>query len=268
MPTSPQPFWTVSLGHWLGLARQVGTPHVDATRVATVRIADLMYYDTEGPHVARLKAAWDAMAAARRPGTMLRWDCGASAHLKHLMARGRLPADEVEELQTLTIDERIYDLAGEYPNDHLHVWQRPWIRDRMVIVDGYPVEYRAFIRHGEVVGVSSYYPQRPLPYNEAEIGGVRRLAQGLADALAARAPLVWPYPLPDHPETPQHEDDDAAGARGVHATADFVVTRDAGVLLLEGGPPHFAGAHPCCFEGRGSTTGIALQRDPGARRRD
>lgn len=266
MRVSPRPFWTVSLGHWLQLAREAGTPHVDAVRIATVRVADLMYYDVEGPHRARLKAAWDAMTAARRPGTMLRWDCGASAHLKHLMARGRLPADEVEELQTLTIDERIFDMSSEYPSDEIDVWQRPWIRDRMAVVDGYPVEYRAFIRHGDVVGVSSYYPQRPLPRNDAEIGAVHRLAQGLADTLAERTPLTWPHPLPGHPEAPGQSEDAVTGPRGVHATADFAVTRDTGVLLIEGGPPHFAGAHPCCFEGRGTTTGVALEKHPAARR--
>ena len=264
MAEAERPFWTVSLGHWIQLAREAGTPHVDAEKVATVRIADLMYYDCEGPHQARLKDAWDAMAAARRPGTMLRWDCGASADLKHLMAHGRVPSDEVEQLQTLTIDERIFDLASEYPGDAIDVWQRPWIRDRMKVVERYPVEYRAFMRHGDVVGISSYYPQRALRRDEEELGTVRRLAQGLADALAERAPIVWPHPLPGHPEAPAGGRDGAAGRDGVHATADFVVTVDDGVLLLEGGPPHFAGAHPCCFDGRGTTSGVALERYPNA----
>lgn len=119
MPVSPRTFWTVSLRHWLQLAREAGTPHVDAVRIASVRVPDLMYYDTPGPHSVRLKAAWEAMATARKPGKMLRWDCCASAHLKHLMAHGRLPADDAEELQTLTIDERIFDCASEYPSQEI-----------------------------------------------------------------------------------------------------------------------------------------------------
>ena len=42
-------------------------------------------------------------------------------------------------------------------------------------------------------------------------------------------------------------------AHGTHAnawTADFVMTADRQILLLEGGPPHLPtfGAHPCCFQ--------------------
>lgn len=44
---------------------------------------------------------------------------------------------------------------------------------------------------------------------------------------------------------------------GVHGTADFIATSD-GILFLEGGPPHFMGAHPCCFPA-GATTGVALE---------
>ena len=29
-------------------------------------------------------------------------------------------------------------------------------------------------------------------------------------------------------------------------------------MRLEGGPPHFAGAHPCGFEHRGAIKGVAL----------
>ena len=119
-----QRFVTVSLGDWIALAENTDTPYVPAVEIATVRVEDLLQFDTEGPHTGRLKAAWKAMEAGRRPGTMLRWDCCASAHLKHLMATGKLPADEVEELQTLVIDERIYEFAGEYPRKELPVWRR------------------------------------------------------------------------------------------------------------------------------------------------
>ena len=44
----------------------------------------------------------------------------------------------------------------------------------------------------------------------------------------------------------------------MHFTADFLVTPNE-VLFLEGGPPSFMGAHPCCFENRlDRIEGVAL----------
>ena len=247
-------FRTVSLGDWLDLARKAEVPHVPATEVCEVRIHDILDYDTEGPHEARLKAAWNQIAAARRPGTMFRWDCGATDTLKHLMAQGATPTDEVQDLQSPYIDIRLYELASEYPGETLKLWQRPWIRSRMLVAKSYPVEYRVFVREGRVQGISSYYPQRALRHEQSEIEAVTDLAERLAARL--EGPLRWPEPIHNHPDTPA--DREATGAAGVHGTMDFVITHDEGALFLEGGPPHFAGAHPCCFE-EGRIDGIALK---------
>ena len=249
-------FLTVSLGDWLELAERTGMPYVPATLITKVRIIDMLEYDIPGPHQERLRKTWEQMDACRKPGTMLRWDCCASADLKHLMAHGKLPKDPVKELQTLVIDERIFEIASEYPRDELAIWQRPWIRDMLLVVDRYPVEYRAFVRAGAVTGISSYYPQRALRRNDDEIRAVREAAQKLSDKLTG--PLDWPMPIHEHPEAPG-ADEDLSGKNGVHFTADFVVTTNGETLLLEGGPPHFAGAHPCCFEGR-LPEGVALER--------
>ena len=253
-------FVTVSLGDWIGLAEKTDTPHVPAVEIAWVRVEDLLQYDSEGPHTERLKTTWKAMEASRRPGTMLRWDCCASAHLKHLMARGRAPKNEVDELQSLVIDERVYELACAYPREELPVWQRPWIRNRMIITDGYPVEYRAFVANATVAGISSYYPQRPLRRHDYEIDAVAELASRLATALGdSGRRLIWPMTLPGHPEGAVAEKAERGTAESVHFTVDFAVTSDEGVILIEGGPPHFAGAHPCCFEHLETIEGIALK---------
>lgn len=85
---TPKRFRTVSLGDWLELAKRSGVPHT-----------------------------------ARRPGTMLRWDCCSSEDLKHAMAYGHKPSREI--LERLTIDSRIIDLGLAYPGDEVAVWQRP-----------------------------------------------------------------------------------------------------------------------------------------------
>ncbi|MXZ74359.1 MAG: hypothetical protein F4Z03_04495 [Gemmatimonadetes bacterium] len=43
----------------------------------------------------------------------------------------------------------------------------------------------------------------------------------------------------------------------IHFTADFAATR-LGMVLLEGGPPDFMGAAPCCFAA-GRIDGVALE---------
>ena len=135
-----------------------------------------------------------------------------------------------------------------------------WIRDRMIMSAGYPVEYRAFVANGRVAGISNYYPQRPLRKRQDEIDAVNALASRLATALAeTRRQVVWPMPLPGHPEGAEAEKAEPGTAERVHFTADFVITEDEGAMLLEGGPPHFGGAHPCCFEHREAIEGVALE---------
>ena len=253
------PFRTVSLGDWLDLAREAKVPHVPATAICEVSVEDILNYDTDGPHRARLDKAWKEMAAAARPGTMFRWDCCASDDLKYLMAQGDEPSDETRDLRSLHIGMRLFELAAEYPGDTLTVWRRPWIRERMLVIGGYPVEYRVFVHRGAIQGISSYYPQRPLRFEANEIEAVRELAVELAARLSG--PLMWPAPIENHPDMPAERS--TCGADGVHATMDFVITADEGALFLEGGPPHFAGAHPCCFE-EGRIAGVALKSRPGA----
>ena len=191
-PGSPPPVRTVSLRDWLDLARRTGVPHVPAAKICDIRVRDILEYDTGSAAVqGRLKTAWARMAAARRPRTMFRWDCCASEDLRHLMAQGREAPDELRDLQTLTIDMRIYELAGEYPASTMPIRARPWIRDRMLVVDRYPVEYRAFIHAGNVAGISSYHPQRPL--RRRKNGGRRSAApRGRPPALRRSPPLLLP----------------------------------------------------------------------------
>lgn len=66
---------------------------------------------------------------------MVRWDCCAGEHLKYELGTGR-------------------------PE-----WQPAF---QQLVIDDYPVEVRVFAFDGQIQGVSSYYPPRPLP-NTPEI---------------------------------------------------------------------------------------------------
>ncbi len=70
------------------------------------------------------------------------------------------------------------------------------------------------------------------------------------EKLHARNPMAR---LAGKPADPQEPDIDL-----LQATIDFAAT-PTGMLLLEGGPPPWAGGHPCCFANRaGRPRGVLL----------
>ena len=256
-------FCPYSLGDWLRLAKANDVPHVDGSHVADFERHDLLNHEYEGPHQARLDAAYATMLRHVKPDTMMRWDCCASADLKFAMAESRSPSKSERNL--LAIDARLLEIAQDFPRILIPVWQRPWL-ERAAVQAGYPIEYRVFVKNGEIEGISSYYPQRPLTRNDAELEAAEHWTRVLINAL--EGPFEWP---PEHDEalgmqtailriencpTPPGTPD----PNGVHFTADFVATTD-GMILLEGGPPHFMGAHPCCFN-PGAIHGVALAPQP------
>ena len=239
-------FCPVSLGDWLDLCQRTGVPCVPGERVTEIRREDYLSFDTQGPHRERLEAAWQDIQAARKKDHMMRLDCCSDAEIKYRMAQGN--PDFREEFDHILFgDPRSFDLVLEYPRETLPVWQRPW--QKTMRVAGYPVEYRAFVRDGELLGISSYYPQRPLPEFPEHLRAVARMTGRLAAAL--EGPLLW-----NHTGMLLREDNDL-DLQGVHFTADFLVTPQEEVLFLEGGPPHELGAHMCCFH-PGEIGGVAL----------
>ena len=185
----PTQFCPLSLGDWIALCERTGLPHLSATRVVDFERDDLLNHEYAGPHQQRLDAAYEAVRGARAPNTMMRWDCCASAKLKWLMSEGRTPRND-DDLQDLPLDTRILEIAWEYPRVLIPAWRRPWIAGDMLFIDGYPVEYRAFVENGRLLGVSSYYPQRPLPRNDRQLQTVEDLVDALLDALSG--PFEWP----------------------------------------------------------------------------
>ena len=235
-------FCPISLGDWLELCRQAGVPHVPAERICDLLRDDCLSFDVPGDHRERLRAAFREMERARLPGHMMRFDCCASLEVKISLSQGEWewkPGFCRVDLD----DPRAFDILFEYPRPRTPVWIRPWAP--AIVIDGYPVEYRAFVRDGKVLGISSYYPQRPLPEFPDQIQEVRDHTEKLIGAV--RPPFQWRL----KPSLRGLDGD------GVHFTADFIATAE-GVIFLEGGPPHELGAHPCCFS-PGEISVVALE---------
>ena len=130
----------------------------------------------------------------------------------------------------------------------------------------WPAEWRAFVRAGKVVGVSSYYPWAgQVDKISAEMAlEVRKLAQKMVDQ--AIADKQTPRSMDDvlmRASSPRHAK--ALEAMGFmdgdfDATIDFIETAD-GLLMLEAGPGcgPFGSGHPCGFAGDYRTLELDLE---------
>jgi len=255
------------LSEWLPIWRERDLPHIDAEPVGSISVHDLLHWDEPlqetRDHLCALRGvARSAINAQDEPWErclMLRWDCCAPEVLKHIMSKpggaqalgGGNDDDRWAIYATgLYDDYRLYDIvsryiAPAYGIDHqLILYARPIVRGHSE--GGYPVEFRVFVQDHAVVGVSSYYPQRPLES------------------------LLWVWAARQVAGATLHLVDVCPSF-----TADFLCAEEAtedmpeGWILIECGPPHIAdprghpSAHPCCFP-PGRVRGIALSPMEGA----
>ena len=241
-------FCPVSLRDWMMACRQARVPYVPAHMVGTIRRYDYLMSDQQGPHLTRLNQAITNAQAQSGQQQMLRFDCCSGVNTKMALSEGK-HRWHPDHNQIHAGDPRAYDVIYEFPREHIPIWRRPWIQTR--IHQGFPVEYRAFVRDNQLQGISSYYPQRSLPYEHRHIDLITRYTRALLGQVST--PFLWNET--DFMVQPEDDFDTA----GVHCTIDFIVNSDDNVLFLEGGPPHELGAHPCCFEPR-HTRGIALSK--------
>ena len=107
--------------------------------------------------------------------------------------------------------------------------------------EGWPVEYRAIVEKGRVMGISNYYVQRPLPDSpevlEHDVFHVLDMTRRLIEQVPT--PLRYPGGPSDNPDIDRN---------AVAFTADFMKLLGGDIVYLEGGPPAFyGGADPCCF---------------------
>ena len=247
MTTEKKTFCPVSLGDWLEVCQRAGVPAIAAQQVAEVRKTDYLNWTDDGPVRERLMAAYGKMRDFAASDYMMRYDCCSSTDVKAALAHGK--PEWHEDFATLMLDDpRVYELIEQYPREIVPVWQRPWVKAK--IHDGYPVEYRVFVKDGRVVGISNYYPQRPLPLHTEHIDKVCALTEQLIGELFD-VQFEWNVGLLF--VLGQEKLD----LGGMHFSADFLVDADDEVLFIEGGPPHELGAHECCFNA-GDVDGLAL----------
>lgn len=229
---------TCSLKAWLALCDTCTISTIPAVELGSLPVMDILRLQDGEPVSDSTVEFLRTLPTRLTPRSMVRWDCCAGEALKYQLGTGH--PDWHPDFQQLRIDDfRLFRILIEDIglDQSLIVWERPWITP--CLLEHYPIEVRVFANGGHIQGVSSYYPQRPLP----ETPDILRFCRD-AWALSERF-------LPHVPDF----------------TADWMLT-DSGLLFLEGGPPHHenprrGGAHPCCFA-PGQISGIALAPHAGA----
>ena len=227
----------IILSDWLPACAAAGVEAVPAEVVLETTKAELAQaMDGESD-------LWDAIALIIKSEpegppqpVMYRWDCCSPGWFKYLMSQGPAAPPVIEAYHFID-DPRLWDIIDDWNGEAMRLYRRPWVH--AVKVDDYPVEFRVFVNDGVVQGVSSYYPQRPLPESYRVVA---KHAALLTDTLIEHACQAF--------------------------TADWLLrASDNKLLFLEGGPPHLhpvtgPSAHPCCFA-PGEIHGVALEPQEG-----
>jgi hypothetical protein len=241
-------FCPLDLGDWMRLCAEAQVPTVAAIEIASGPTIDIWRFDedTGNPDVPKFWAQVKAAKALLRTGWMFRWSCGSMGEVKYRLSAGEWECHP--DFTDIYVDDiRAFDIIGDYPKPNISVWARPWTR--FDVVQSYPVEYRVFVRDDQVVGVSNYYPQRPLPdapWTKEDVGLATYWAMALVAAQKRQTHL---------PQVERRLD-----LSRNQFTADFARLPSGALVFLEGGPPHTPhwGAHMCCFK-PGEISGLALE---------
>lgn len=251
-----------SLGNWLAIASQY-TPVVGAELLGGFNPEVFV------GHMAGVSTpALIDTPPSEITGRVVRFDhCGSRA-LKNAYTYGT-PKDTTSlgwkpngNCIEVDVDDRIVGLGMTYQyDDFIPVWHRPFIKAKQQTVSlfggnnaEWPVEFRAFVQNGAVVGVSNYYPQISLPDEYTDVANeVQRIAQEITDGMLKQQL---------YPSHPRYEEHPSIESESVSATLDFILDENDSILFLEGGPAHLYnphwGGHPCCFK-PGDIHGIALK---------
>lgn len=243
---SQSAFNLLSLGEWLALARRVNVPAVPARFLTDLQIEDV-FFDSlkEGPRAYRI-GQFEKSLAARPVDHVFRWDFGAPERLRLLAGEAATPLPPVHRitLDDPALTEGIKSLPSAQKN--IAVWSRPWapVREER----GLPVQYRAFVKNGQLQGISNRHPQRPLRESDRVLHDLKLVEIYTETMIAAQLRPLANLQV-------------AAGDLDLnlmHGTLDFLSTLK-GLMFLDGGLPELplGGADTCCFRGA-LVAGVAL----------
>jgi hypothetical protein len=237
----------VPLSYWVEIAKAANVPMIPCDFSNDFRVGEVMEA-LNGGDPTQFGDAWEWYEREVKERLIegehfsARWDCCSSSDLKYAASQGKEWGGQFYAL--IPDDPRFFD-CHDY-QEMTSIILRPWVE--ALRVEGYPVEFRVYHGPNGYQGISSYYPQRPLPYRVDLPGGTWEKMTEFAYRCERWAHTLT-YKM-------------AAEDRKQGFTADFLITPTGKAVFIEGGPPHIANgnisAHPCCFRA-GEIDGIALE---------
>lgn len=234
MPLNCEGFCPDHLGHWIKLCEQAHVPHIPAELIAGFRNGD-HFEAIDGVITRTMQDAFDRISQKVSDNEMIRLACCSMAEVKYRLSIGE--HEWISDFKNIMFDDpRLIDILAKHPFSWVKIYKRPWVD--LEIYKKYPIEFRAYVRENNILGISNYYIQRDLP-NTPEILShtsiVERLAEKLIDA--QKQDMFFPAMKNSGWDMSKNS-----------WTADFAVTKSKDIVFIEGGPPYGAGADPCCFE--------------------
>lgn len=241
-------FNPLNLSHWIDLCVTADIPFVPAEEIARIETMDALAFDEDKAKLVCEEFESRVQAEMKKRGKdwMVRWSCCSCAEVKCRLGAGEYEWSSDLVKHFFIGDVRAYDLIYDFPEETIAAYARPWIKAS--VVDSYPVEYRVFVDHNRISGISNYYPQRPLPNNTDVLNDIFKCLVQTQRLLVRQTKSLNCPPLERYWDVTQN-----------HWTADFIRNESGQILFLEGGPPHTpnGGAHMCCFLPN-NVAGIAL----------
>lgn len=250
--TGESAFPAESLSAWISIADESGIDFIPAMVAYQLPVASVLRFEDQTEED---RDHWNAVFSEierMQPDEMMRLDFASGSDLKTVATGWACKMSDLMQPHPLNQnipmfrasispgDPRIYELSYEYASEHIPVLIRPWVKAREH--DEAPVEYRVFVRNGEITGIANYYYHRDLPDDEQtehEVINIIRSAQKLIESAQTRKAI--PY-RQAHEIKPDYFEPGK-----IHCTMDFLVDEDGTVKFLEAGPAFGAGAHPCAF---------------------
>lgn len=258
----------LSLPAWLEIAKAAGIAAIPARPLGELPINDFFaaFDHTDRDGVEDPFATFhNKVVEQLGEHEMIRMEQVAPREIKGELSAGRPMSNGLIDLADGSglyldlIEDRFYTTFRDLGADRVRAYARPIVSPQMV--DGvfhegpgrWPVEFRVYVEDGEVVGISNYYPQVSLEFDEVRLAmrASVAMARNMIDTLASKRLGVGNHHLaPDLDETAaqvQRPDWMPANWGPQSYTLDFMLLDTGSVVFLEGGPAGLVSAHPCCF---------------------
>ncbi|MBW3243250.1 hypothetical protein KUV57_11135 [Epibacterium sp. DP7N7-1] len=277
----------ISLPAWLAVAERAGVPMVEAREIASMRTVDyILAMDNLGKE-AEIEAFSEKIVSQLKDGEILRLEQVAPGDVKYELSQGNslsgsnpsspatngLIRGSDGKLFPDIFGERFYTTLLDLGHDTIRAFARPFIQPLVATGtfprgserDGvWPVEFRVFVKDGEITGIANYYRQMDLD-DQANIPDDIIKSAVNRSLEATRAMIATMYELGmtvDNKAMSDSFKDRGWKWGGMDFTLDFLQAEDGRVLFLEGGPPGLHYADPCAFLTEGAErihlNGVAL----------